>query len=145
MKISKKLILKDATIAYSQKIKPLISLENFDIKKVFSIIRQSTYQITGNEDILCEEKYDDELKRLLISFNDVYEKIRDESGNGVHELFNEIEESGISGTEAITEEDKKYFMKVFKNKKKRLEIINMVLATIFVAICLKSAGYKIKL
>lgn len=143
MKIPKKKILEDASSAYNEKIKPLISLDEFDHKNIFRIVRQSTYQITGNEDILCEEKYDNELQKLLNNFNDVFDKMRDKSGQGIIQLFQEINDSGIDGNQ-ISEEDKKYFLKVFKNNKNKLRIINMVLATIFVAVCLKSAGYKIK-
>ncbi len=143
MKIPKKKILEEASSAYNEKIKPLISLDEFDHKNIFRIVRQSTYQITGNEDILCEEKYDNELQKLLNNFNDVFDKMRDKSGQGIIQLFQEINDSGIDGNQ-ISEEDKKYFLKVFKNNKNKLRIINMVLATIFVAVCLKSAGYKIK-
>lgn len=143
MKIPKKKILEEASLTYNQRIKPLISLDEFDIKNIYRIVRQSTYQITGNEDILCEEKYDKELQKLLINFNNVFDKMRDQSGEGIAELLEEINDSGI-GENEITEEDKKYFKKIFKTKKNKLKIINMVLATIFVAICLKSAGYKIK-
>lgn len=144
MKISKKKILKEASAVYNLKIRPLVDLEQININKMLPLVKQLAYQITGNEDVMCEEKYDKELKKLLINFEDVFDKMRDESGNGLIELFDEIDNSGIAGTE-ITEEDKEFFIEMLKDNKSKLRIINMVLATIFVAICLKSAGYKIKL
>lgn len=142
MKISKKKIIKEASIAYKLKIKPLIKLEEIKINEIIPLVKQLVYQITGNEDVMCEEKYDKEFKRLLANFEDVFHKIQYKSG--VMELFEEIDNSKFVG-EKITEEDKEIFLEMLKDNKSKLKIINMVLGTLFVTICFKSAGYKINL
>lgn len=142
MKISKKKIIKEASIAYKLKIKPLIHLEKININEIIPVVKQLVYQITGNEDVMCEEKYDKEFKRLLTNFEDVFHKVQYESG--VMELFEEIDNSKFTG-EKITEEDKEIFLEMLKDNKRKLKIINMVLGTLFVTICFKSAGYKINL
>lgn len=142
MKISKKKIIKEASIAYKLKIKPLIHLEEININEIIPVVKQLVYQITGNEDVMCEEKYDKEFKRLLTNFEDVFHKVQYESG--VMELFEEIDNSKFTG-EKITEEDKEIFLEMLKDNKRKLKIINMVLGTLFVTICFKSAGYKINL
>jgi len=143
MKLSKKEILKSASDAYNKNIKPLINLEDIDINKIVLIVKKLCYQITGNEDILCVQKQDEELKRLMDNFYDVFQKMNDETGYGLIELMNEIEDSNIENN-YLSEDDKKHFAEVLKKPSTKLKMINMVLASIFVAICFKSAGYKIK-
>lgn len=143
MKLPKDKIIKDATNAYKKSIKPLIDLKQINIMKMCLLIKQVTYQVTGNEDVLCEKKYDNFFNGLLISFQNIFEKLNDTSGIGLNDLLIEIDKSSIAGTK-MNEENKDYFKKILKNKKTKLKLINGILVTLFITVCMKAAGYKNK-
>ena len=61
----------------------------------------------------------------------------------INVLLKEIDEASIKGNK-MEQEYKDYFQKLLKNDKAKLKLINMVLLTLFITVCMKSAGYKIK-
>jgi len=143
MKLPKPKIIKDATNAYNKNIKALVNLKKINGVKMFLLIKQLTYQVTGNEDVLCQEKYDSFFTGLLINFQNIFDKLNDSSGNGLNLLLKEIDEASIKGNK-MEQEYKDYFQKLLKNDKAKLKLINMVLLTLFITVCMKSAGYKVK-
>ena len=135
-------ILLQIKTAYDEKIRPLININNIDVKKIASLMKQLTYKITGNEDVLVKKDYDKQANKILDNFNNVFEKMK--TSEDIYELFKEMEDKEEISFLDLSEEEKLNFAKSVHNPILKLEILNTILIGVFCSLCLASAGFDLE-